>query len=228
MRPGLPLLFAALAASTLTSGCTRPAVALHPPAFQQEAYALRDWETVARHIAVDMQRDGFLPGPARASATRSRRAYFIRVRTPHSKFLREVAESLKGDILARGGAVSSTPFGAAELDLDVDVVHWPARQQAPDGIGTVAGLAGGTGVLLANAAPITPAGGFGVLAGAGIASDLLRAMTPDTDTEIAWGASIAMDNRIVFDVRYPMYIGDSDVDLYHREPAQIVQLRYAP
>lgn len=231
MRTSLPILIASLAVAGLTGGCTRPAVALNPPGFQKEAYALRDWEDVAQHIANDMQRDGFLPDPAHPGRTPPRWAYYIAVKTPHSQFLREVADSLKGDILARGGAVSSTPFKAAEIDLDVDVVKWPARHRAPDGVGTAAGLAGGTAVLAANADPITPAAGFGLLAGAGVVSDLLREMVPNTDTEVAWGASITEGNRVVFDVRYPMYVGDDDVALYHRtplRPAQVVQLRYAP
>lgn len=231
MRFSLPILLAALAAAGLTGGCTRPAVALNPPGFQKEAYALRDWEDVAQHIANDMQHDGFLPNPIQPNAPPPRWAYYVNVTTPHSQFLREVADSLKGDILARGGAVSSTPFNAAEIDLNVDVVRWPARHRAPDGVATAAGLASGTGVLVANADPITPAGAFGVLAGAGIAADLIREMVPNTDTEVAWGASITMGNRVVFDVRYPMYIGDDDVALYHQTPpwpVQVVQLHYAP
>jgi len=228
MRSTLPILFAVLTAPGLTSGCTRPAVAPEAPALQKQAWALRDWQDVARQIATDMQRDGFLPSLTRPELPPPRVPYFIKVRTADSKFLHEVGESLKSEILARGGAVASTAYGAAEIDLDVDVVHWPARHRAPDAIGTEMGLASGTGVLLANAAPLTPAEGFGLLAGAGLVSDLLRTMTPTTDTEIAWGASITMGNRVVFEVRYPMYVGDHDDYLYHQEPPQIVQLRYAP
>jgi hypothetical protein len=90
-------------------------------------------------------------------------------------------------------------------------------------------------VVLGNQAPLTPAAGFGLLAGAGIVADLLRTMTPNTNTEIAWGAAITVGNRVMFEVRYPMYIGDGDTALYipppprvPLPPAQVVQLRYAP
>lgn len=231
MRSSLPLVLAALAAAALTSGCTRPAVALKPPAFQQEAYAVRDWQHVARHIAMDMERDGFLPDPARPHVRYAHLPYFVDVVTPRSQFLHEVAASLESAILAHGGQVARTPVGAAVIDLSVDVVRWPSPPPAFEGFGTVAGLASGTGVLVAGAGPITPVGGFGLLAGAGIASDLLRVMSPNTDTEVAWGAKIALGNRIVFDVRYPMYIGHYDTNLYESPPPppppQVVQLRYA-
>lgn len=231
MRSPLPITLAAFSLAALTAGCTRPAVAPKPPAFQQSAEALRDWQTVAKQIALDMQRDGFLPNPAQPGAA-PRPAYYVHTETPNSQFLQEVAQSLQAEILAHGGAVARSPFGAAELDLDVDVVHWPRGVRVPDGAGTVAGLAGGTAVVLGNQAPLTPAAGFGLLAGAGILADLLRSMTPNTNTEIAWGARITSGNRVVFDVRYPMYIGDGDTELYLGRPAippaQVVQLRYAP
>ncbi len=127
-----------------------------------------------------------------------------------------------------GGSIAATQPGAAVITLDVDVVHWQPGPRAPDGLGTELGLASGTAVVLANQAPLTPAAGFGLLAGAGVVSDLLRTMTPNTNTEIAWGASIAENNRVVFDVRYPMYIHPGDVDLYvSPRPPQLVQLRYA-
>ena len=114
------------------------------------------------------------------------------------------------------------------ITLDVDVVHWQPRHRLPDGLGTQLGLASGTAVVLANQAPLTPAAGFGLLAGAGVIGDLLRTMTPNTNTEIAWGASIAENNRLVFDVRYPMYIHRNDVGLYVPPPRpRLVQLRYA-
>ena len=229
MRASLPTLLVALTVAGLTGACTRPAVAPKPLAFQQSADALRDWQAVAQQIALDMQRDGFLPDPLRPTAAAPRQPYYVASTTPPSQFLQEVAQSLKGEILAHGGAVARTPFGAAVIDLDVDVVRWPPRDRVPDGTGTLLGLAGGTAVVLANQAPLTPAAGFGLLAGAGILADVLRTMTPNTNTEIAWGASIAIGNQVVFDVRYPMYIGDGDTDLYvEPSPPQLVQLRYAP
>ena len=229
MRARLPILLVALTTAGFTSACTRPAVAPKPLAFQQSADALRDWQAVAKQIALDMQRDGFLPGRLQSSAAAPRQPYYIHVATARSQFLHEVAQSLKGEVLAHGGAVARTPFGAAEIDLDVDVVRWPPRDRVPDGTGTLTGLASGAAVVLANQSPLTPAAGFGLLAGAGILADVLRTMTPNTDTEIAWGAAITIGNQVVFDVRYPMYVADGDTDLYvGPPPPQVVQLRYAP
>ena len=231
IRANLPSTLTAIAIASLLAGCSRPAVAPKPPAFQQSAEALRDWQAVAKQIALDMQRDGFLPSPSQPASV-PRPPYYVRVARSDSQFLREVAESLNAEILSHGGAVSSVPGAGAELDLDVDVVRWSPRDAAPDGTGTIAGLAGGTAVLLANQPPLPPAAGFGILAGAGILADILRTMTPNTNTEIAWGASIRSGNRIVFDVRYPMYIADADKPMYVPDPppppVQVVQLRYAP
>ncbi|HVC63001.1 MAG TPA: hypothetical protein VND19_21890 [Acetobacteraceae bacterium] len=228
-------LLLSLAVAGLLGGCTRPAVALKPPAFQQSADALRDWQAVAQQIALDMMYDGLLPDPASpnpAAASGWRTPFYVKIVTPRSQFLYEVAQSLEAEILRHGGAVVQSPVGAAEIDLDVDVVQWPPRDRLPDGTFTAAGFASGGAVVMANEAPLTPAAGFGVLAGAGILADLLRTMTPDTNTEIAWGASIAEGNRIVFAVRYPMYIADADVSLYTGSvpPAgpPLVQLRYVP
>jgi hypothetical protein len=49
-------------------------------------------------------------------------------------------------------------------------------------------------------------------------------------TEVAWEASIASGNQVIFDVRYPMYVSRSDVFQYAERPVgpPSVQLRYAP
>jgi hypothetical protein len=196
----------------MAPGCTRPAVAPKVPGFQEQADALRDWEMVARKIADDMASYGFLPNPT--SPVRTYPPYYVRVSNAASPFLHEVRQSLQADILRRGGAVASTPNGAAVIALDYSIVQWSPRNRAPDGTGTAAGLAAGSAVLMANQAPLTPAAGFGILAGVGIAADIARTLIPNTDTELAWEASITQGDRIVFDVRYPMYIHDADVALY--------------
>jgi hypothetical protein len=51
-------------------------------------------------------------------------------------------------------------------------------------------------------------------------------------SEVAWEASITSGDRVVFDVRYPMYVSSLDAALYTDPPAPpvgppMVQLRYA-
>ncbi|MEJ0016667.1 MAG: hypothetical protein WDN25_08885 [Acetobacteraceae bacterium] len=217
-----------------SAACTRPAVTPKPPGFQDQADALRDWMKVAGHIADDMTRYGFLPDPASQAAfpTANGAPYYIYVSNEKSPFLHEVAQSLKAEILRRGGAVARSPVGAAAINLDLSLVRWPPRRGPPTGAATAAGLAAGTALLLANQAPLTPAAGFGLLAGAGLLVDAALALTPNTDTEIAWEASILSGDRIVFSVRYPMYIANADRDLYLGEPQivgpPLVQVRYRP
>jgi hypothetical protein len=143
----------------LIAGCTRPAVALKPPAFQGSADAVRDWEAVAQQIALDMMHGGLLPDPTNpdsAAASGWRTPFYVNVVTPRSQFLYEVAQSLEAEILRHGGIVVRSPVGAAEIDLDVDVVQWPPRDRLPDGTFTAAGLAGGAAVVMGNQAPLTP------------------------------------------------------------------------
>jgi hypothetical protein len=49
-------------------------------------------------------------------------------------------------------------------------------------------------------------------------------------TEAAWEASITSGNRVVFDVRYPMYVNESDVSHYAAAPVgpAPVRLSYTP
>lgn len=206
-----------IACLLLVCACTRPAVAPKGLAFQEKADAVRDWENVAGRIADDMVRYGLLPNPANPNVPPGAAAslpYYVKASSTDSLFLHEVRQSLQGEILRRGGAVASSPRSAAVIDLDFSIVPWPPRYRAPDGTGTAAGLAGGAAVLLANQAPLTPAAGFGILAGVGILADIARSMIPNTNTELAWEASITQGDRVVFDVRYPMYINDEDVSLY--------------
>lgn len=230
-------LFVAAAIAALLCGCTRPAVAPKPPSFQDQANAVRDWEDVARQIAGDMVRAGLLPDPLHPATTPSwNQPFYIQFSAQRPQFLHEVAESLEAEIVQHGGIVVRSPYGAAQINLDVDVVRWSPRNRLPDLTYTAAGLAGGTAVVLGNQPPLTPAAGFGLLAGAGILADLARTMTPHTHTEIAWGAQIIEGSRVVFAARYPMYIADADLALYEPAPPPppplvgppLVQLRYAP
>ncbi len=160
----------------------------------------------------------------------------------YKSLLEEVRDALEHDILALGGNVSTVPEGAIVINLDVDVVQWNSWLQPHDGpIGTAAGLAVGTGALLANGGPYSPAAAFGMATGAGIALDLLKAMTPDTNVEAVWKASIYKDGALLMEERAPVYIPADDAYLVasrtHLSPvesleprtlATVTKLRYAP
>lgn len=53
-----------------------------------------------------------------------------------------------------------------------------------------------------------------------------------TNTEVAWDASITRGNQVVFDVRGPLYISESDMPLYVPPPVitgpAVVQMRFVP
>lgn len=230
-----------LALMCLLAGCNMPAVAPKPPAFQDSTVTVRDWDGVAQQIADEMAARGLLPDPANPqSATQPRYPYYINVAAPDSPFLHEVSEQLQSEILHRGGTVTLSPVGAMAINLDVDVVRWGGRRY-PGGLGTITGLATGTGILLANNGPLSPAAGFGVATGAGIVADAIFAATPRTNVEAVWQASAMMGDRLVFDIRRPIYVGEQDVPLHKSNtrldamsspgaPATIlpVRLRYDP
>lgn len=234
----------ALALALSLSGCSQPAVAPKPFAFQDSALTVRDWDTVAQRIASGLAERGFvpnLPPPGQVAVPTAMHPIYVQILAPGSTFLHEVREALQSEILKRGGLLARTPEGVIVVNLDVDVVKWGAREQAPGGLATALGLAAGTGILLANAAPLSPAAGFGIAAGAGLATDALQSIVPNTNAEAVWEASIISDTQILLDVRAPIYITASDVLLYHSgtrlgpiqslRPASISyprQLHYAP
>jgi hypothetical protein len=135
------------------------------------------------------------------------------VNAPDSLFLHEVHEALQSEILHRGGTVKLSPVGAMLINLDVDVVRWRGHRY-PGGLATLAGLAAGTGFLLAGNAPLTPAAAFGAVAGAGIATDAILALTPQTNVEAVWQASAMIGDELVFDIRRPIYISPGDMPLH--------------
>jgi hypothetical protein len=199
--------------------CTQPAVAPKAPAFQESENTARDWVTVAQQIAGSLSQRGFLPSPVMPGSEPPppRPPIFVQVDAPGSTFLQEVRQGLQDEILRRGGTLSRMPANSVVVNLDVDVVRWGARNQPAAGLATVAGLAAGTGVLLANAAPLSPAAGFGIAAGAGLALDAILAMTPRTNTEAIWKASIIAEDQVVLSISGPVYIGPSDASLYASE-----------
>jgi len=208
----------ALAVILISGGCIRPAVAPKPLAFQESENTVRDWNTVATRIADEMSKRGLLSSPASSETSAISGAptsglFFVNVLAPGSTFLHEVRGALQSEILARGGRVSRSPANATVVNLDINVVHW-AAQSTLGGTGTLSGLAAGTAILLAQNGPYSPAGGFGMAAGAGIAADAITSMTPHTNVEVVWEASILREGEIVMEIRNPIYIRPRDPALY--------------
>lgn len=217
MRIGPTYHLAALAAVCIIAGCTRPAVEAKQPGFQPSEDSLRDWNVVAQQVAAQMTQRGLLadptlPQPQTAPPVPS--LYYINVIAPGSTFLHEVRQALQGEIIRRGGVVARSPVGAVVVNLDIDVVAWGVPQRGTGGLGTLVGLATGTGILLANDGRLSPAAGFGIAAGAGIAADVIGSMAPMTNVEGMWEATILKDDQVVMDARAPIYINPNDVALY--------------
>ena len=210
VRGLLPLLLSCVA----LAACNMPAVAPKPPAFQDSAVTVRDWDGVAQQIADGMSRRGLLPNPLGPQPAPPEYPYYISVNAADSRFLHEVHEALQSEILHRGGSVTVSPVGAMVINLDVDIVHWNGAHRYPGGLATLAGLATGTGLLLAENGPLSPAAQFGVAAGTGLALDLVAAATPHTNVEAVWQASALMGDKLVFDIRRPIYIDRNDIPLH--------------
>jgi hypothetical protein len=209
----------------LLSACTQPAVAPKPPAFQESAVTVRDWDRVASHIASDMERSGLLPGttasPGQALAPK---AYYIHAVSNGSAFLNSVRDALTSEILSRGGSVAALPVGATVINLDVDWVRWGSRPAAPNGTGTLSGLKTGLLVSALDLGAGTPADKIAQLApleiaaltaGLGLTADVVRALTPTQGSEAAWRAYIVSPTQVLFHVREPIYVETSDLPLYH-------------
>ncbi|HEX2941473.1 MAG TPA: hypothetical protein VHO91_10525, partial [Rhodopila sp.] len=77
--------------------------------------------------------------------------------------------------------------------------------------------------------------------GSGIALDLIKSMTPDTNVEAVWKASIYKDGALLMEDRAPVYIQADDAYLFasrtHLSPIEslepraqtaLTRLRYAP
>ncbi len=198
----------------LLANCSMPAVALKPPAFQDSVVTVRDWRGVADQIANEMVIRGLLPDPPNPqAASQPRYADYINIVAPDSAFLHEVAAQLQSKILHRGGTITVSPVGATVINLDVDVIRWSGHR-FPGGGGTIAGLAAGTGVLLANGGPLSSAEGFGIATGVGMAADLVAAITPRTNVEAVWQASVLVGDKLVLDIRRPIYINPGDIPLH--------------
>ena len=114
----------------LLSGCARPAVVPKPFAFQERENALRDWELISTKIADSLSDHGLLPphdpGKPPAPPILMPGQFYVHVQAPLSTFLRQVADALEAEILARGGQVSRSPANSIVVNLDIQAVRFDA------------------------------------------------------------------------------------------------------
>ncbi|WP_158932818.1 hypothetical protein [Acidisphaera sp. S103] len=209
-----------LMALCLLSACNQPAVTPKAPAFQSSENTIRDWDNVAHEIADDMASHALLPPtpPMPAPQGYSTKPVFVRVQAPGSAFVREVAGELEADILSRGGSVSRTPTGATVVNLDVDFVAWSPRDKPPGLVGTMAGLASLQGTLIGASVPMSrwtaaDAAAFSAI-GVGAAADMVVALTPTSNTEAIWQASVVTSDQVVMRLQEPVYVRNRDIPLY--------------
>jgi hypothetical protein len=209
-----------LAALCLLGACNQPAVTLKAPAFQSSENTVRDWNDVAHEIATELAAHGLLPGlpPAPGQPTYPPKPIFVMVQAPNAAFIHEVAAELKADILARGGAVARVPTGATVVNLDVDFVKWSPRDKPPGLLGTTAAVLTTPGIVIGATGAMntwTAADAAGATAaGLGVFIDGLIALTPLTNAEAVWRASVVTDDQVVMQIEKPLYIRDRDVPLY--------------
>jgi hypothetical protein len=200
--------------------CNQPAVTLKPPAFQSSENTVRDWNDVASTIASGMAEHALLPPgpPAPAPPGYASKPVFVRVQAPGSAFIRQVATELEADILARGGTVARTPAGATVVNLDVDFVTWSPRDKPPGLVGTTAAVATIPGTVIGASQPMnewTAANAAGLSAvGVGAAADTIVALTPTSNAEAIWQASIVTGDQVVMQLQQPIYVRDRDIPLY--------------
>jgi hypothetical protein len=142
----------------------------------------------------------------------------VRQQAAGSAFVQQVANELEADILSRGATVVRTPAGATVVNLDVDFVKWSPRDKPPGLLGSTAAVAAIPGIVIADSLPMSTwtaadAAGFAG-AGLGIATDAIIAMTPTSNAEAIWQASVVTDDQIVMRLQQPIYIRDRDIPLY--------------
>jgi hypothetical protein len=209
-----------LMALCLLSTCNQPAVTLKAPAFQSSENTVRDWDNVAHEIAAEMAAHALLPPipPMTAPQGFATKPVFVRVRAQGSAFVHEVAIELQADILSRGGTVSRTPVGATVVNLDVDFVTWSPRDKPPGLVGTTAGIASIPGAVIGASVPMSrwtaaDTAAFSAV-GLGVAADTIIALTPTSNAEAIWDASVVTDEQVVMRLRQPVYVRNRDIPLY--------------
>jgi hypothetical protein len=121
----------------LLAGCARPAVVPKPFAFQERENALRDWTLISTKIADSLSDHGLLPphdpGKPPAPPIMIPGPFYVHVQAPLSTFLRQVADALESEVLARGGQVSRSPANSIVVNLDIQAVRFDAPAREPGG-----------------------------------------------------------------------------------------------
>jgi hypothetical protein len=209
-------------------GCNQPAVSLKPPAFQSSENTARDWNDVAHRIAAELTALGLappLPTPGRAGLqTTEPRPVYVRVQAPDSAFIRQVADTLVDDLLRRGGAVAREPAGATVVNLDVEFIRWGPKDKPPGLKFTSLGAFVGVPAMVFGANQpmstwtLADAGIFSAL-GYGVLADTLIALTPMTNAEAVWKATVVTDDRVVMRLQEPVYVREKDLALYAKSTA---------
>jgi hypothetical protein len=211
--------------SCLVGGCNQPAVTLKAPAFQSSENTVRDWNDVAHRIAAEMAALGLLPSPYQPTppVAPPPKPVFVKVLAQDSAFVRMVARELESDVLQSGGVVVRSPNGATVVNLDVDFVRWSPRDKPPGLLGTAAAITAIPGIVIGASAPMstwTAAGAASFAAlGYGLFYDAVIAMTPLTNAEAVWKATIITDDRVVMSLHEPVYIRAGDIPLYAKAAA---------
>lgn len=206
-------------------GCNQPAVTLKAPAFQSSENTVRDWNDVAHRITSEMAGLGLLPSPWQPIPPNSvpPKPVFVKVLAHDSAFVRMVASELEADILRSGGIVALSPYGATVVNLDVDFVRWSPRDKPPGLLGTTAAIAAIPGIVIGASAPMSTwtaavAASFATF-GYGVFADAVLAMTPLTNAEAVWKATILAEDRVVMNLQQPVYIRAGDIPLYAKADA---------
>jgi hypothetical protein len=209
----------ALAALLIAAGlaaCAEPGVVPRPPALQQTASNMRDWDAAAVRLVDSMAHEGFIPAPTPPPLGRTPfpTPYYINVMAQGSTFLEVVRQSIERELLMRNLPVARSPDGATVLNLTVDVVHWGSSIPYSGGALTAIGLAGAAGTAIAAAGPITATSAAVLGAGALAATDVGLSVMPDSRTELVWRASIFAGDRVMMKGAEVLYVSADDAPLY--------------
>jgi hypothetical protein len=208
------------AAACLLAGCNQPAVTLKAPAFQSSENTVRDWNGVAHRIVLEMSSRGLLPtaGQPWPLNTAPPRPIYIRVQAPDSAFIQHVADEMEGEITRIGGAVARAPSDATVVNLDVEWVNWGPRDKPPGLVGVTDAMLATSGIIIAASTPMsrwTAADAASAAAfGLGILADATIAMTPTTNAEAVWKATICTNDRVLMKLQETVYIRGTDIPLY--------------
>jgi hypothetical protein len=175
-----------LAALCLLGACNQPAVSLKDTSFQPSENTVRDWNDVAHEISSALKDHNLLVNGQSVTGQQdaSTKPIFVRVQAPESAFLQDVSTELEAEILRSGGTIARALAGATVVNLDVDFVKWSQRDKPPQAF-----------------FGLDPFG-------------LVLAMTPTSNSEAIWQASVVTDTQVVMRVEKPVYVRDHDIPLY--------------